>query len=130
VRFGTALDRLLMVSVQAVATAGQADRFAGWREEQRRPAQCWRSPRDKRLPGTGFLGFFKVTGGPIFVSVCGLGGALRRRGALMLVLRHRLAIAGVITAVARSQLTVLAASAGISVSRTAIHQGDGDVCQR
>ena len=48
----------------------------------------------------------------------------------MLVLRHRLAIAGVITAAARSQLTVLAASAGISVSRTAMHQGDGYVCQR
>jgi len=83
----------------------------------------------------------------------------------MLVLRYRLAIAGVITATAiavpdakaaagfdspfgkpappqasaasasksaaaQSKLTVLAASAGISVSRTAMHQGDGDVRQR
>jgi len=48
----------------------------------------------------------------------------------MLVLRHRLAIAGVITAVGRSPLAVLAASAETSVSRTAMRQGDGDVCQR
>ncbi|MCW2931840.1 MAG: hypothetical protein JWM19_2802 [Actinomycetia bacterium] len=83
----------------------------------------------------------------------------------MLALRHRLAIAGVITAAtvavpaavlrpdpvhrpgrpappqapatrvgkpagARFQLVTLAASAGISVSRAAMHQGDGDVCSR
>jgi hypothetical protein len=48
----------------------------------------------------------------------------------MLVLRHRLAIAGVITAVGRSPLAGLAAAAGISVSRTAMRQGDGDVCPR
>ena len=81
----------------------------------------------------------------------------------MLVLRRRLAIAGVITAAevtvpaaalasgwgsppgrpaplqasaagacksaARSQLIALAASAGISVSRTAMHRGDGNVRQ-
>ena len=31
---------------------------------------------------------------------------------------------------AAPQLAALAASAGISVSRTAMHQGDSDVCQR
>ena len=48
----------------------------------------------------------------------------------MLVLCHRLAVAGAITAVGRSPLAVLAASAGISETRTAMRQGDGDVCQR
>jgi hypothetical protein len=107
------------------------------------------------------LGFFKVAGGPILGPVCGLGEPLRGQERPMPVLRHRLAIAGVITAAAvtvpaaasasgsgsppgwpappqasaatasksaaRSQLIALAAAARISVSRTAMHQGDGDV---
>ena len=47
----------------------------------------------------------------------------------MPVLCHRLAIAGVSKSAARSQLIALAASAGISVRRTAMHPGDGDVRQ-
>jgi hypothetical protein len=46
----------------------------------------------------GFLGSLKVTGRPILGAAGGLGVSHPRRGARMLVLRHRLAVAGVITA--------------------------------
>ena len=48
----------------------------------------------------------------------------------MLVMRHLLAITGIISAVARSQIIVLALSTGITAGRMAAKQGDGDVCQR
>ena len=67
-----------------------------------------------------FLGVFKVTGGPILGAVCGLGVSIGGGEHPMMVLRHCLAIAGIITATA---------SARVSVSRTSMHQCDGDVGQ-